>query len=152
TEAATKDALGDKLSLLGVQQVTIRHGATDTDPVEPISGENAENVVLPEEALPETTDAAERAFAGQLATRLGEQGKEIADLRARVVPAAPAYTIQEFADVHRRWWGFYSQAQELQNQTVKLVLAMMGEPYSMMGMDVGGAAMHVEGGIARSFL
>lgn len=151
TEQATRQALGNAPTLLAEQPVTIGHGATDDAPVDPI-GEHAETVVLPEEALPEATDAAERTMAGELSTRVAAQREEVRRLRAQVVPAQPAYTLEEFAAVHRRWFGLYSTAQEQQDPTVRMVLDLMGEPYRMMGADYGSAALSVEGGVARAYL
>jgi hypothetical protein len=151
TEDATKEALGGGIGLLTEAAVTIRHGETEDQPAY-LLGERAEDIVLPEEAFPATIDAAEKSFAGQMASRVKKQRAELAGLRNRVVPEHPTYELPEFADVHRRWYGLYSQAQEKQDPMVQMVLELMGEPYSMLGMDVGGAALQVEGGFARSLL
>jgi hypothetical protein len=151
TESATKAELGGGLDLLGQREVTIHSGETPDAPVFPV-GEHDVTVVNPEEALPETTDTAEKAFAGQLTGQLRNQRTDVANLRDQVVPPSPAYTIEEFAAVHRRWFGFVSQAQELQDPTVKLVMDLMGEPYELMGRGYGNPAVHAEGGIARAYL
>ncbi|GIJ56273.1 hypothetical protein Vau01_037890 [Virgisporangium aurantiacum] len=151
TESATKAELGGGLDLLGQREVTIHSGETPDEPVFPV-GEHDVTVVNPEEALPETTDTAEKAFAGQLTGQLRNQRTDVANLHDQVVPPSPAYTIDEFAAVHRRWFGFVSQAQELQDPTVKLIMDLMGEPYELMGRGYGNPAVHAEGGIARAYL
>jgi hypothetical protein len=148
TESATKAELGDGLDLLGQREVTIHSGDTPVFPV----GEHDVTVVNPEEALPETTDTAEKAFAGQLTGQLRNERTDVTNLRDQVVPPSPAYTIEEFAAVHRRWFGTVSQAQELQDPTVKLIMDLMGEPYELMGRGAGNPAVHAEGGIARAYL
>jgi hypothetical protein len=151
TEHATRSALGDDLALLAERPVTIAHGPTDTAPVSPL-GEYADAIVQPEEALPETTDAAERTMAGELGARIAAQRAELKQLRGRVVPEQPSYTLPEFIDVHRRWYSLHSVAQEKQEPMVQMVLALMGEPYQLAGTDLGDTAVAVEGGVVRSFL
>jgi len=151
TEDATRHALGNKLSFLGATPVTIAHGETVDNPALQMGGET-EATVLPEQALPETTDAAERKMAGDLADRVQQQRAEVMRLHGEVVPAHPQFSLEEFAAVHRRWFGLYSLAQEQQDATVQLILELMGDTYSMMGADYGSATVSVEGGIARSML
>jgi hypothetical protein len=99
--------------------------------------------------MPEATDAAEQKWAGDLATRVKEQRDEVKSLRGKIVPESPTYTLAEFAGVHKRWYAFQSKAQEEQDPNVRLALDLMGEPYKLMGMDIGNAAVAAEAGIAR---
>lgn len=151
TEDSTRGALDERLSLLTPQDVTITHGETDDDPAVAF-GETPGTTILPEEALPETTDTAEVEMAAGLASRVADQRAELTRLRGAVVPASPSYRLEEFADVHRRWFSLYSAAQEQLDPTVRMVLDLMGEPYRLMGADVGSATVAVEGGIARAYL
>jgi hypothetical protein len=150
TEASTRAARGDDVTLLAAQRVSIDAAGAQAAPMG--AGEDAQTEVLPEEAFPAAVDAAERTMAGGLGERIGTQRAEVARLRGQVIPEHPSYKLEEFAAVHRRWFGMYSLAQEQQNTTVQTVLALMGEPYRMMGTDVGSAAVAVEGGFARALL
>ncbi|MFE9692369.1 DUF4157 domain-containing protein [Micromonospora sp. NPDC005806] len=145
-EATTRGARGDEVTLLGAQRVAI-------DPQQALGApDEAETVVEPGEAFPAATDAAERGMAGELGDRIRAQRAELASLRGQVVPEHPAYTLEEFAAVHRRWFGLYSPNQEQTDSSVQLALEMMGEPYRLMGLDVGSSAVAVEGGFARAYL
>ncbi|NNH09169.1 hypothetical protein HLB10_19060, partial [Cellulomonas fimi] len=151
TEDSTRGALDDRLSLLTTQDVTITHGETPDEPVLPFD-QTSGTTILPEEALPETTDEAEVEMAAGLAARIADQRSELTRLRGAVVPGSPSYQVDEFVDVHRRWFSLYSAAQEQRDPTVQMVLELMGEPYRLMGADVGSATVAVEGGIARAYL
>ncbi len=149
TEQATRTAMGDKLTLLAEQQVTIDHG--DPGTVNPL-GQNTDAIVEPDQAFPEATDVAERTAAGELGSRLGRQRTDLNSLRGKVVPESPTYEIDEFWAVHRRWFSLYSGAQEKQDPVVQMLLGLMGEPYRIAGADVGNVMSKVEGGIARAWL
>lgn len=151
SETDTAKELGDDVTLLGEQQVGIRHGEDRGDVVEPL-GEHDTATVLPEQALPEATDEAEVRWAEELGDRVRQQRDEVKDLRGRIVPESPAYTLAEFAGVHKRWYAFYSHAQEQQDPNVQLALGLLGEPYKMLGTDVGKTAVAAEAGIARGML
>lgn len=150
TEEATRRRLGDRVTLLGAQQA----GITPSGSPGPLSGnsDDADTQIEPGEAFPVATDTAERTMAGELSDRIRAQRAEVTRLRAQLVPEHPTYQLDEFAAVHRRWFGMYSAAQEQHDPSVKLILELLGEPYKLMGTDVGSTAIAVEGGFARAFL
>jgi hypothetical protein len=150
-ESSTVSELGDEVGLLGTQDVSIMHGQDRGDDVESMRGTEG-TTIAPEEALPETTDDAEQRWAGDLADRVTQQRDQVKSLRNRILPESPNYSLVEFAGVHKRWWAFQSQAQEEQDPGVRMALGLLGEPYKIMGTDLGSTVVSAEAGIARGML
>jgi hypothetical protein len=143
TERGTQSQLGDSPELLAVQDVAIP---------DPSFLDTPEASVFPEQAFPEATDAASTQFMDQLAARVGEQAAEVKRLRSQVIPASPTYTLEEFAQVYRRYYAFISHEQEALDPAFKFAMEIMGDPYKQLGSGLLSGVGAVEGGIARGFL
>ena len=152
--SSTLSELGNRPELLAAQAVTV--GGVS---VERLNMERDETAVLPEQAFPQQVDDAERAFADDLAEHLNAQASEVRRLHDVVVPPSPAYTLEEFIGVYRRWKAFHSTAQEQRDPIVELALGLMGQTpgqqkgvYQLLGMDVGDPSIAAQGGIGRVVL
>ena len=111
--------------------------------------------VRPEEALPATTDHAERQLAGGMRDQIGTQRAQTGALRDQIIPSPPTYTLPEFGAVYRRWSGFHNPAEEENDPQVKLLLSLVEGPnsaYTMAGMDGMEGMSAASGGIARAML
>jgi hypothetical protein len=181
TETATRSALTgggrSDLELLTVQDITLQNptfpeqfpdtrgpsrAATLPQIVSgnlPQKASGAGVDILPEQALPQTVDAAATRMMNTLEERVRTQQSEVKKLRGQVVPDKPTYTIGEFADVFARWFGFFSLGQEAQDPTFADLAEILGFAYNMFGSDVltisdplFGKIAAVEGGFARAWL
>lgn len=143
SEHETQQFLGDQPELLAQQLVDME----DPNLVEP-----GTYGIDPEEAFPEATDAASNRWMSDLADRLREQQADVSELRGKVIPATPTYTLDEFAQVFRRWYSLFSHAQEEQDPILQMWLQLVGDVWDMAGRDLGDPLVAVEGGIARAWL
>jgi len=164
TEGETLRRLGDPLRLLGLQDVTV-----DTpqypELLEEVGGfgvasPSSGTSILPEEAFPIATDTAMDSMMADLTERLDTQRRDVARLHDAVIPAQRRYTLEEFAQVFRRWDAFFSVEQESQDPLLKLWMEMLGEPYRLFGSSALGAhpsfgmglISSAEGALARHML
>ncbi len=108
TETKTRLALPGGVELLAVR------GLQDQPRPKQAAGTTS---IPPEWALPSTTDAAVKAMLSQVDAALTQQEKVTQDLHDAVVPPDKErrYSLPEFAQVYRRWTGFFSAEQERQN-------------------------------------
>lgn len=122
SEADTVDALGDDAGLLTVQNLS------DALPDLQWHMEDGAHVVVPpEEALPETTDAATVNMLQSTVGALRSEERDAEDLHDRVIPKDPEYTPAEFSRVFANWLGFFSPDRERRNPLFQL-MAMMFDP------------------------
>lgn len=137
SEQRTVTALGDRVELLAPAEIDVERRLGDELPGA---------VVLPEEALPETTDRASEQMLGELAARAERQAATVAQLREQVVPVQPRYSIDELAGVLVRWNAFMGprgrDEDPFWRSTVALYDGLM-EAFSHAG---------TEGGIGRALL
>ena len=127
----------------------------DWRPSDPTPG----TAITPDEALPETTDAAADRLMSDMESRVSNQHAEVKRLRGQVVPSTPRYDLAEFADVFRRWFGFFSLGQEAQDPIFALLIDLLGATYNLMGSaalelsdPLYGKISAAQGGFARSWL
>lgn len=124
TEDESMKAMDTDLSLLGENVTPIRH-ADYTLPLDP--------TILPEEAFPKATDAASDEFMGELADRLADQAKQLEELKDKVVPKSPTFRLDELAQVHARWWGFFSAEQERRDMALNPFWQLLDKGWDVLG-------------------
>lgn len=90
--------------------------------------------IEPEWAFPRLQDQLSNQFMEQLGRRVSEQRTELETLRNQIIP--DSYEIPDFAAVFRRWFAFFSLAQERQDPTVHLILDIMNDAYQPAGADI----------------
>ena len=79
------------------------------------------------------------------------QARDVAAARAAVIP--PGRGLNDLADAHRRWWGFYSQEQEKLDAGGHLAWEFMeGLFEGPLGLDTGDPYISIQQGFGRALL
>ena len=130
SERDTRKALGDEASLLSPKALD-----TSAFSYAPLIGMPME--VAPEVALPETTDRATIGMAEQARNRATALQQETEELRRQVVPDPPRYTLEEFGEVFRRWFGFFSPERERRDPMLLMLMSLFDREamYRIHGLD-----------------
>ncbi|MEB3216077.1 MAG: DUF4157 domain-containing protein [Nostocales cyanobacterium 94392] len=147
-ERDTREALGDDITLLAQQQIDVE------DPVFADHSPSSEIGISinPQEALPEASDTAANQFMRSLQRRVQSQQTELSSLRGAILPISPSYELPEFTTIFRRWFAFFSLAQEQQDPALRLYLDLMGASYQLMGSSLLEGPSAISGGIARAMM
>jgi hypothetical protein len=110
----------------------------------PIQTGGDPTVVTPEEAFPQASDRATLQFLDDLSGRVQSLSGLTQSLRTNVVPASPTYDLDEFSQVYKRWFAFFSPAARDLDVNYQRMRDLHRGIYDALGM--AGA----EGGIARA--
>ncbi len=138
TEQGTLQALGNAPQLLAPAAVTpqIPLGPESSDP----------QAIVPDQAFPRSSDQATLNFLDDLSARVQSQAASVEDLHNRVVPSAPTFNLQEFADVYHRWFSFFSVAGRDQDPFYQQTRDLYAGLFNAVGIA------GVQGGVFRGWL
>jgi hypothetical protein len=124
TEDESMKAMDADLGLLGQTVTPVRSAEYSL---------TLDSTIQPEEAFPKATDAASNEFMDELADRLSDQAKQLADLRGKVIPKNPTYRLDELSQVHARWFAFFSAEQEKRDMALMTAWNLLDQGWGILG-------------------
>ena len=136
SEEATLKELGDRPEVLQPSEV-VTEGRFGGDPM---------TAVEPEQAFPETSDAASVKMLGDLAGHVRAESAQVDALHAKVIPNQHPPTFETFGEVYNRWFAFFSPA----TREADPFYRQMDRLYSTLWQALGIAG--VEGGLGRMMI
>ncbi|NOQ72221.1 MAG: DUF4157 domain-containing protein [Crocinitomix sp.] len=138
-EDSTMLALGNGLELLKPKKVEDLSGI-------PMFNDHQEVTVSPDQAFPVETDETTLQLMEQLAARIDAQRDHVAELKEKILPENPDYSVLEYLGVYDQWLSFFSPVGRNMDPLYQKMDKFISEIWGVMGYA------GVEGGIGRWLL